>query len=428
MAQPIQVPQTVPNAPQFQVPTDLVNAYLARKQQSNQDTLNRVQELGSTVHNYQQQKIQNQLAALGAVSQLYGAGGPRAVQSYAPQLNQMGGGQVTPPAPASAPQAQTTPPPTPTAGVAQDQTQSPYIQASLAQGHPDVAGVGGFHAPQPSPSDLADIQSGGTYGRNKAQSFKDLGDISMQPLTAQEKGASIRAQNAKFATPEQGAAIASGDPAAVAGAYGGQAPIEAYNNAAQKQMEVKKTVAGEISKQGQSSEQIGQIRQLYTDLQGALEKNQPSIGGNLSGKVNQISGGRIGSESAANVLNASNPLATALNTELSRRFNSGEVQLLSNSLIPQPMDTATMRQNKMARLGNMISAMESGNEQNVKNVANAITGGKINTTIMPIKSKPIGTSSTPKMNIPTISSDADFNALPKGAKFQDPSGQVHTKK
>lgn len=31
-------------------------------------------------------------------------------------------------------------------------------------------------------------------------------------------------------------------------------------------------------------------------------------------------------------------------------------------------------------------------------------------------------------SIPTISSDADFNALPSGAQFKDPSGQVHRKK
>lgn len=373
MAQQISVPQTTPNAPQFQVPTDLVNAYLARRQQGQQDTLNRVQELGSTIHNYQQQKIQNQLSALGAVSQLYGAGGPRAVQQYAPSINRTAGTSMVQPQPQATippqgtPQNATLPP-------NQDQTPSPYIQASLAQGHPDVAGVGSFHAPQPSPADLEDIQSGGTYGRNKAQSFKDLGDLSMQPITAAQKQLDMQKTTGELGMQPTEAALKK---------------QQLVNAQAEIPMKEKSTVAGEISKEGQSSQQIGQIRQLYSDLEGALAKNTPSLASAVSGRVNQATGGRMGSSSAADVLNAANPLATALNTELSRRFNSQEVQFLTKSLIPSPIDTSQYAKTKMDRLNHMITAMESGNEQNVANVANAITGGKINTTIMPTKTQPI---------------------------------------
>lgn len=380
MPQPIQVPQPTPNPVQFQPPTDLINAYMARRQQDQQFATNKVQELAGTVNTLHQQNIQNQLSALGAISQLYGAGGPRAVQTYGAGVNQVAGSQMIPQQqpnipPQGTPQNATLPP-------NQDQAPSPYIQASLAAGHPDVAGVGSFHAPQPSSTDIQDIESGGTYGRNKAQSFKDLGDLAMQPITAQQKGIDIqKGQNDLALYPTD------------------KALKEQQLTNAQQQipMEQKKTVAGEISKEGQSSQQIGQIRQLYTDLEGALSKNSPSLTGNISGKANQLTGGRMGSSTAADVLNAANPLATALNTELARRFNSGEVALLSHSLIPQPMDTLAMRQSKMGRLNHMISAMESGNEQNVKNVANAITGGNINTTIMPTKAQPVGGASTPQV-------------------------------
>jgi hypothetical protein len=383
MAQPIQVPQVQPNAPQFQVPTDLINAYMQRRQGDQRMLLGASEDLGNAVNTLHQQKIQNQLAALGAVSQLYAAGGPRAVGQYAPTINQATGTQTiptqTPPEAAipkqGTPQNATLPP-------NQDQSPSPFIQASLAAGHPDVAGVGSFHAPQPSPADLQDIQSGGTYGRNKAQSFKDLGDLAMQPITAQQKGIDIqKGQNDLALYPTEKSLKEQ----------------QLINAQQQIPMEQKKTVASEISKEGQSSQQIGQIRQLYTDLEGALAKNKPGLGSTLSGKLNQASGGRIGSTEAADVLNAANPLATALNTELSRRFNSEEVKFLTHALIPSPMDTPDYAKAKMMRLNHMIQSMESGNEQNVKNVANAITGGNINTTIMPTKTQPIGGAKTPQI-------------------------------
>ncbi len=375
MAQGIQVPQNTPNAPAFQVPTDLVNAYLQRKQNEQGMLLDQIGNVGNAVNQMRQQKIQNQLAALGAVSQLYAAGGPRAVSQYAPTINQASGTNIIPtqPPPQGTPQNPTLPP-------NQDQTPSPYIQASLAAGHPDVAGVGSFHAPQPSPSDIQDIQSGGTYGRNKAQSFKDLGDLALQPITAQQKGIDIqKGQNDLSLYPTEKA-------------YKEQ---QLANAQAEIPMKQKATVAGEISKEGQSSQQIGQIRQLYTDLEGALAKNKPSLTATASGKLNQATGGRVGSSTAADVLNAANPLATALNTELSRRFNAQEVQFLTKALIPSPMDTPQYAKTKMDRLNHMITSMESGNEQNVKNVANAITGGQINTTIMPTRTQPIPHGSSP---------------------------------
>jgi hypothetical protein len=399
MAQPIQVPQTTPNAPQFQPPTDLVNAYLQRETEAPRYMAESINNMGNIINRYHQQKIQNQLAALGAVSQLYGAGGPRAVQQYAPSINQASGTNIIPtqPPPQGTPQNATLPP-------NQDQSPSPYIQASLQMGHPDVAGVGTFHAPQPSPADIQDIQSGGTYGRNKAQSFKDLGDLSMQPITAAQK---------------QQEMVKTGNDIAMQPTEAELKKQQLINAQQQIPMEVKKTISGEVSKQSQDTQNITQLKTLAGNLDTALKGHDSGVLGNQAGTLYQVSGGRIGSKTAAAIQNAANPLATALNTELARRFNSGEVALLSQSLIPQPKDTPEYAQQKLQNLNRLIDSMASGNETNVKNVAAAITSGSIPS---------ISAKAQPQGNVPVISSDAAFKALPSGATFKDPSGQVHRKK
>lgn len=385
MAQPIQVSQTTPNAPQFQVPTDLVNAYLNRQTQASRDIAESINNFGNIINQRHQQQIQNQLAALGAVSQLYGAGGPRAVQQYAPALNQTAGTQLIPQQtaipPQGTPQNATLPP-------NQDQSPSPYIQASLAAGHPDVAGVGSFHAPQPSPEDVQDIASGGTYGLRKGEAFKNLGDLAMQPLTAQtkqneiamnplniaEKEANVRAANSKFATPEQGAAIASGDPSAVAESYGGQAPVEAYNNAAAKTMEKNKAAASEISKQGPLTTEVKTLQGMFDNVDKNLHNYYSEKHMVGSANAYRLTKGRAGSEAGATVLNQSAPLVAAINKSLTSRFNMGENELLSGTIAPSPNDTPQYAASKMKLMHQLISAMDQGNKENVSNVIAAMNG------------------------------------------------------
>lgn len=407
MAQPIEVPQTVPNAPQFQLPTDLVNGYLNRQQNAQQYMGKSAIDLGETYRSLQQQKIQNQMAALGAISQLYAAGGPRAVTQYAAPINQATGIQIVPQSPS---QGQ---PPIPPVGTSQnatvptvqDQTPSPYIQASLAQGHPDVAGVGSFHAPQPSPSDIQDMESGGTYGRNKAQSFKDLGDLSLQPITAAQKQLDMqKTQNDISMFPTDKAIKEQ----------------TLKNSQAQIPMEVNRGIASEVSKQGQDSQQIGDLQVLAQNMQKSLGSDLGTLG-NVKGDIYQMSGGRHGSAPAAEMQNSTIPLATGLNTVLSRRFNAGEVQALGHSLIPQPKDTPQYQQQKLANLNSLLKVMASGNEKNVKDVASAIMTGAI-------PKVGITQANPTQSNIPTISDDSAFKALPSGATFKDPSGQVHRKK
>ena len=380
---PIQVPQSNPNPGQAVNPFPIANAYLDRQQQAWQNLHNNINDAGDVINRYRQQKIQNQLAALQAYSQIAQAVGPDAANQVTGSIPNMPSWNPQPQqAQQQPPQQQPAQPQQQPQGQPDPSQPSPFIQASLAAGHPDVTGyqqrIAGLN------NKMGQFQNKGKWGQEQQnqiqgqiQGVKAESDAAQLPLTMAEKEAQIRAANSKFATPEQGAAIASGDPSAVAGAYGGQAPVEAYNNAASKQMEVKKTIAGEVSKQSQDTQNITQLKTLAGNLQGALEGHNSGLLGNQAGALYQATGGRIGSQSAAAIQNAANPLATALNTELARRFNSGEVQLLSQSLIPQPKDTPEYAKQKLTNLNRLIDSMASGNEANVKNVAAAITSGSI---------------------------------------------------
>lgn len=385
MADQFQIPQRTPPAPQFTPPTDLVTAYLNRPtgyQLGSQAIGQGLRELVD--YQLKQQQLKGAAFEQGGpylMNMLYG---PKTGAPPAPSMPSYQGPTGKSPDDSDPDQssAAAQPPATPNAPQAQQSSVPETIQASLNMGHPDFLGL---------MNQAAQYQNMGKYGREQIQNLQSQGnlamlpmqaqktqnELAMQPLNVAEKAASIRASNSKFANPEQGAAIASGSPSAIADAYGGVAPVEAYNQAANKAMEVKKTIAGEVSKESESSQRIGQLKTLASNLSKTLEKYQPGILGNQLGQVYQATGGRYGSPGAAAIQNASNPLATALNTELSRRFNSGEVELLTNSLIPQPKDTPQYAKQKLANLNSLINSMATGNENNVRNVAAAITSGAI---------------------------------------------------
>lgn len=86
MAQDINVPVVTPNPIQFQPPTDLVNSYLNRQQQGQQYAINQVGNLADTLYQQKQQRIQNQLSALQAYSQIAGTSGITAANQIAPNI------------------------------------------------------------------------------------------------------------------------------------------------------------------------------------------------------------------------------------------------------------------------------------------------------------------------------------------------------
>lgn len=177
----INVPVVTPNPVQFQPPTDLVNAYLNRQQANTQDTLNRVTDLGTTLNNYKQQKIQNQLNALAAYSGIAKAVGPDAA-------NQVAGNIPNMPAWSSAYQSPNTQTAAPVGGANgqainpgqtapsassqgspqtlgdQPQVPSQAIQASLQAGHPDYTGQLAKLQNQ-----MGQFQNKGDWGREQQQ-------------------------------------------------------------------------------------------------------------------------------------------------------------------------------------------------------------------------------------------------------------------
>ena len=255
MAQDINVPVVTPNPIQFQSPTDLVNSYLNRKQQGFEYGLNQVGNLADTLIQQKQQRVQNQLAALQAYSQIAGTSGITAANqmapnipgmqntqnlpqdpfntSYAPPAGGVGGGSGNAggqgPNPQGTPQTnpgQTVPSassqgsPQTLGGNAPQAQPSPYIAASLAAGHPDNTGYSQRIQPimdqMSANSDQIQRSAGvgGTFAQDRARKFgeanaalgnqlgaiKSANDISMQPAQAaklQNDVAMLPTQNAK---------------------------------------------------------------------------------------------------------------------------------------------------------------------------------------------------------------------------------------
>lgn len=211
----ITVPQYQPNPVTFQPPTDLVNSYLNRQQQGQQYAINQVGNLADTLYQQKQQRIQNQLEALKAYSQIAGTSGITAANQIAPNIPGMQNTQNLPQDPFTnnAPPAggvgggsgnsgsQGTDP----QGTAQTMpSPSPYIQASLAAGHPDNTGYNQRIQPimnqMSANSDQIQRSAGvgGTFAQDRSRKYgeanaalgnqlgaiKSANDISMQPAQA----------------------------------------------------------------------------------------------------------------------------------------------------------------------------------------------------------------------------------------------------
>lgn len=377
MADQFYVPQRTPPAPQFQPPTDLVNAYLNRPTGYQIGS----KDIGEGINAYLQNKYKQQELKQGA----FKAGGPYLMELLYGQGQQASNtpagttaGQVPPP-PQTPLTAQATtpgqvagqaPPSNQSQGQPGQAPQGGYaspIEASVhGLGHPDFTGMLG---------QAQQYQNMGDYGREQTQNLVSQGQLAMLPQTAAKNDADIRSANAKFSTPEQGAAVATGDPDAISKAYGGNAPLEAYQYAGNKQMEKNKTITGEVGKLTQQKTEVKTLQGMFDNLDKGLHsyyKDPKSFIG--SGNLYQVTKGRAGSASGANVLNQGKPLVASLNQILTHRFNMGESQLLNDALAPSTNDTPQYAASKMKMLHQIIGAMDTGNKDNINAVMEAING------------------------------------------------------
>lgn len=350
----VQVPFSQPNAPQEVNPFSFVAAERDRQLRQNEDLNASILNVGSTYNQLHQQKIARQMEALKAVSDLYGQGGPRAVQQYAPTINRVAGSPIIDQPQQQQPQAPQTPQMQPQSApmnqppandIAPQGGVSEHIQNSIGMGHPDFTGH--LSRIQQLQSQMAGFQNQGKYGQNQT--------AQLSQNVAAEKAAM--------------------DAEVIPQTYEKQ----------QQEIELgkRKPVADEASKRGEDITRTGQLRGLFNDMTAAVSQNKPSMMAGITGKVANMTGGRVGNTSAANVLNVSAPLTAALNYELTKRFNEGEASFLMDSLMPKPNDTPQFAKQKLQRLDRMISAIESGNDQNIKNMASVISGGQVSTRTAP---------------------------------------------
>jgi len=177
--------------------------------------------------------------------------------------------------------------------------------------------------------------------------------------------------------------------------------------------------AESVSKTGEDTTRIGQLRGLYNDLKTAVASNKPGLTAGISGRLASATGGKFGSTAAADLQNVAAPMTAALNYELTKRFNESEADFLMKSMVPSPVDQPAFAQQKLKRLNQMISALESGNENNIKNVASTLATGQVPNVVR-------GVPQENQQKATAISSKEQYDALPNGASFTW-NGQQHIK-
>lgn len=438
MAQPIQVPQTVPNAPQYQVPTDLVNAYLARKQQSQQFMDQSAVNLGETVNKLHQQKIQNQLAALQAYAGIAKAVGPDAANQVAGQIPNMPSWNQNIPqqAPVQPPQ---TPPQmnpgqpipqtqgTPSTGISAADTSAPQdvnpsaaIHASVAAGAPDITGhVQKFQSGQVPPggtTPLTDLSPQIATLNNQMGQYRNKGDWGMQQQKQlSDQIAGLKAQQESANAPEQFVA--------------GKAQ-EANQFAASQAAEKGRARAGVAEKVTPTLTAASQLEGVFNQMSKInADPNNKSIPftGDLGAKYAKMNPSTT-SKWALNQAQAESQAdvgAGAIEKLVEGRYNDQQMARIKDAMFPTGNELGTPRaQQKLDFFKQYVQQMKTGSINQANAAMDSIAGGSFSPSAM---AAPINSPNIPQ-NIPTISNDGAFNALPSGSQFKDPSGQLHTKK
>jgi hypothetical protein len=423
---PITPPQGGPPAP----PYELVSQRLSRQQALSQAVPNAINDYIDW-HTRQQQLKAGAFKAGGPylLNALYGNQQPAGPSPAAPAV-------ATPSGDPSAP-AQTFQPPQNYSPA--DNSQMPWMapqqnmsvdssqgaQASQALMHPDsglpqtihdVEHAGGATDYQTQLKNIQDKMSGydnmGDYGRDRQQGLATQAQV-VNDMASRQQSANQFAEN-QSREKDQFKTSQDNEESRF---ERGQGLNESQFNRGH--------IGGEVSKQADVSQEIRNLQTLTNNLKTSLGTDI-GIFGNIKGQIYEASGGRKGSASAAQMQNATIPLATNLNTLLSHRFNAGEVAALSRSLIPEPKDTPAYQQQKLQNLTNLLNVMASGNQKNLDNVASAIMGRgvpEVSPTTSPSTSSPTSNSNS---NVPTVTSEQQYQSLPNGSQYMW-KGHLHVK-
>lgn len=357
----INVPIQSPNPVQPVNPFPIVDSYLNRQQQAQQAMGQSAIGLGETYNKLRQQKIAQSMEALKSIAELYGAGGPGAVQQYAPTINRVAGSPIIDTS-KSQPQNQSSYSQLPSGGgqqYSQPGGVSPYIQASLDMGHPDFTGH--LNKIRQLQGQMSGFENQGKYGQSQTQQLT-------QELTGEKAALDAELAPGQYEKTQQDIRLGTAKP-----------------------------VAEEVSKQGETTTRVGQLRGLYDQMSNAVSQNKPGLSSAVGATAYNLSRGFVGSKTGADIQNISAPMTAALNYELTKRFNEGEASFLMNSMMPKAGATQPYNQDRLQRLNMMIGALESGNDANIHNVASIIKGqSQLPPPTQTQQSQPVGGSKTPQ--------------------------------
>lgn len=421
MADQFQIPQRTPPAPQFTPPDGIIRDYLNYQRELPFRISGQVHQGINDYLDYQMKQQQLKAAAFGEggptlMNMLYGKGqqgaqgappapkmGPAnpAIVGQSPQGDQSQASPVAPnpygvangwDQPSAQPQSQASSalnPSAQTLPAQADNQPSEAIHASVQiLGHPDYAGHVAKMSQLQTQMDDADQQFGASNWGMKTQqqitgrmaAEKAIMDAQQVPLNVAEKQGSvqhiqnenslypldvasrvsgIRAQAAKFFTPAQNAAIASGDPSAIAAAFQGQGSPGGANIPAEAatlvsgQRQAKQDKAGSIEKdyQNKNSTLIDAIKAIDGSLD--LKRKAADVAGPVVGRgasvVAEESGGKY--QNPTYQLNHFNELqrSTLQGAQDVNRFNPQEVGFIGGGAFAQPKEPLQTSTDKAAQ-------------------------------------------------------------------------------
>lgn len=159
-------------------------------------------------------------------------------------------------------------------------------------------------------------------------------------------------------------------------------------------------IATSAEKVGSSLETLSGLNQFIQELDPLVSNNHPApFIGTIGGNIARQSGG-YGTPSMVNAMKIDDTAGKAsalLDKQLAGRFNQQEADLLKKVMVPTGKDQGGYNaqgqpnygQDKLNKLKAFSNALNSGNEQIIRNMASAMTGGAIN--VIPPTS-PVNTS------------------------------------
>lgn len=141
-------------------------------------------------------------------------------------------------------------------------------------------------------------------------------------------------------------------------------------------------MASATEKIAPSVQDIGGIKFQISQLEPLLAQNSPIPGlGNVEAGLTDKLGG-IGTpqmQRGAQINNVAGALSAALDKTIAGRFNENEANLLKQTLVPNANDQPAYALEKLKKLKGFVATLEAGNDQTIRNMSAAITGGRINT-------------------------------------------------